>query len=207
MSLDDLRKAYALRYDQCLVKLRPKLEDHIWEVVREYPRVDRVVARAKDIERFMTKAAKQENGQAKYSDPLNQIQDQLAARIVTFYLSDAEAINGLIGDYYRSVEHKRIVPDSENEFGYEGWHHILFIPADLLTPDIPSESCPDFFELQVNTLFQHAWAEANHDLGYKPPSELASKERRMIAFTAAQAWGADTLFDQLGTRLLRGNTD
>ena len=57
---------------------------------------------------------------------------------------------------------------------------------------------PAFFELQIKTLFQHAWSEADHDLGYKPGANmLTSDEKRMIALTSAQAWGADRIFDQL----------
>jgi ppGpp synthetase/RelA/SpoT-type nucleotidyltranferase len=57
---------------------------------------------------------------------------------------------------------------------------------------------PQFFELQVKTLFQHAWSEANHDLGYKPgATPLSSSEKRQLAFTSAQAWGADHIFDEL----------
>jgi putative GTP pyrophosphokinase len=57
---------------------------------------------------------------------------------------------------------------------------------------------PGFFELQIKTLFQHAWSEADHDLGYKPGDQpLTSEQKRLIAFTSAQAWGADHIFDQL----------
>jgi putative GTP pyrophosphokinase len=55
----------------------------------------------------------------------------------------------------------------------------------------------DFFELQLKTLFQHAWSEADHDLGYKPSAELSLDQKRRLAFTAAQAWGADLIFDEL----------
>ena len=57
---------------------------------------------------------------------------------------------------------------------------------------------PEFFELQVKTLFQHAWAEANHDLGYKPEGkELDQESKRLLAYASAQAWGADRVFDEL----------
>jgi putative GTP pyrophosphokinase len=207
MSRDELRAAYERRYKECLVKLKPMLEKYIRETVGEYPRIDRIVARAKAVDRFMAKAGRTENGALKYSDPLKQIQDQLAARIVTYYLFDVGPINHLINDYFGSVEEKRVVPESESEFGYEGWHHVLFIPRDIFTPEIPMEDSPEFFELQVNTLFQHAWAEANHDLGYKPPSELQKHERRKIAFTAAQAWGADVLFNELAHKVIDKNAN
>ena len=72
----------------------------------------------------------------------------------------------------------------------------MFIPEAIL-PVGPSGSFPKFFELQIRTLFQHAWAEAEHDVGYKPTQPLKLEERRKIAFTAAQAWGADTIFQEL----------
>jgi hypothetical protein len=44
----------------------------------------------------------------------------------------------------------------------------------------------------------NAWSEANHDLGYKPGSKpLDSEAKRRLAFTSAQAWGADRVFDEL----------
>jgi len=49
----------------------------------------------------------------------------------------------------------------------------------------------------VKTLFQHAWSEAEHDLGYKPSGKLTSDQKRRLAFTAAQASGADLIFDEM----------
>jgi hypothetical protein len=34
-------------------------------------------------------------------------------------------------------------------------------------------------------------------LGYKPSVDLTSEQRRKLAFTAAQAWGADQIFEEL----------
>jgi ppGpp synthetase/RelA/SpoT-type nucleotidyltranferase len=153
--------------------------------------------RSKSVSSFITKATKLVDGKAKYTDPLNEIQDQLGARIITFYLSDLQPICTLVEKYFGPIEKRHVEPESENEFGYEGFHFILFIPEDCFIPDIPRDECPKVFELQVRTLFQHAWAQANHDLAYKPLSEPSKEFRRKVAFTAAQAWGADTIFDEL----------
>jgi putative GTP pyrophosphokinase len=72
------------------------------------------------------------------------------------------------------------------------------------------DTIPDFFELQIKTLFQHAWSEAHHDLGYKQEpgsTPLTSEEKRKLAYTSAQAWGADHMFDELfRTRTARQST-
>jgi len=162
--------------------------------------LDRVSARAKEVDRFLEKAARQEGGRRKYTDPLNQIQDQLGARVVTFYLSDVEKISATIEEYFGSIEVQHVVPDSPHEFGYEGKHYILFIPQDVRIAS-EDEECPTFFELQIKTLFQHAWGEADHDLTYKPSGPLTSDQRRRVAFTAAQAWGADRIFAELAQEL------
>jgi ppGpp synthetase/RelA/SpoT-type nucleotidyltranferase len=66
---------------------------------------------------------------------------------------------------------------------------------------------PEFFELQIKTLFQHAWSEADHDLAYKSVRALDELEQRQIAFSAAQAWGADRIFEELATQLVPGMTE
>ena len=100
--------------------------------------------------------------------------------------------------YFRPIENRRLVPESESEFGYFGHHLVLATPTDVVDEDMEPSMVPAFFELQIKTLFQHAWSEADHDLGYKPGAGvLTSDEKRMIALSSAQAWGADRIFDEL----------
>lgn len=100
--------------------------------------------------------------------------------------------------YLRPVESKDLVPASEWEFGYFGWHSVCLFPTELISPEWPRELIPNFFEIQIKTLFQHAWSEANHDLGYKPEGGgLTHDQNRLLAFASAQAWGADRAFDEL----------
>lgn len=202
MNTRELEQEYTRRRAEVLVPLANRLELHIKEIVSGYPRIDRVTARAKSVDRFLSKAHKVENGQAKYTEPLGQIQDQVGARIVTFYLSDVELLSKVVEGYLAHIELQKIIPDSPSEFGYEGKHYIMFIPDDI--KDTSGNEDPDvnFFELQIKTLFQHAWSEADHDLAYKPREGLSVDQKRRVAFTAAQAWGADRIFDELATELL-----
>ena len=195
--MTSLVEAYAARRETMLLPLAARLEAHLKRLFDTYPRIDRISVRVKNVDRFIAKAETQTEGKLKYSDPLNQIQDQLGARIVTFYKSDVDKLTEEIKKYFRYIESRQIVPDSEREFGYEGRHFILFIPRDVFDDTVREDESIPFFELQIKTLFQHAWSEAEHDLGYKPTGELSNDQKRRLAFTAAQAWGADQIFDEL----------
>ena len=188
---------YKERYDKYLVSMASSLEAHIRDNLKGLPRIDRVNARAKGVDSFAGKVEKEKDGKKKYSDLIHQIQDQIGVRIVTFYLDDVEAVSSQIEGYYKKIESKIIVPDSDSEFSYFGKHFILLIPEEVFDDDYDREKIPNFFELQIKTLFQHAWGEAEHDLGYKPGTKLSREEKRKIAFTAAQAWGADQMFNDL----------
>lgn len=195
--MTSLQEIFAHRRARVLVPLADRIERHLRSLFSDSPRIDRISARAKGVDQFLGKATKQENGKPKYDDPLNQIQDQVGARIVTFYLSDVERVRTGIEKYFKFIESRKIVPESETEFGYEGRHFILFVPTDLQDETLTADESVEFFELQIKTLFQHAWSEAEHDLGYKPHTKLTSDQKRRLAFTAAQAWGADQIFDEL----------
>ena len=168
------------------------------ERLSDVPRIDRISVRAKSPDRFLKKAATLEKSERKYTEPLEQIQDQLGARVVVFYESDIQRVNANVKKFFAAIENLKLVPETEAEFGYFGHHLVLQLPSDVVDRDIDLALVPQFFELQIKTLFQHAWSEAAHDLAYKPKSnDLTPDQKRKIAFTSAQAWGADLIFDQL----------
>lgn len=117
-------------------------------------------------------------------------------------MSDVEVVEAAIKKYFNRIEASTVIPDSPKQFGYEGRHLVLAIPEELFEDEEHSEA-PDFFELQIKTLFQHAWGEAEHDLSYKPSTALTDLQVREVAFTAAQAWGADQMFAKLAKELTR----
>jgi putative GTP pyrophosphokinase len=202
MTSDELRAEYAQRHQIILEPLAARLVAHLQDNLQGIERIDRVGARAKGLDRFVAKAAKAlEDGGAKYEHPFEQIQDLVGARIVVFYKQDVDVVAEMVERYYRRIERKDLIPESEAEFGYFGKHFILAVPQDVVDDGADRDKTPKFFELQVKTLFQHAWSEANHDLAYKPGEPLTPLQKRQVAFTAAQAWGADQIFGQLNTEL------
>jgi putative GTP pyrophosphokinase len=198
--MDDIRMNYKKRIVEALNPISESILNELNDYLKGVKNIDRISVRVKSEEKFLVKANKEINGKKKYEDPLNQIQDQIGARIITFYLDDVSTIEKKIREYYHPIEIRSIVPESESEFGYQGKHLMLLIPNEILG-NYTDTQIPKFFELQIKTLFQHAWSEANHDICYKPNTELDSIQKRKIAFTAAQAWGADIIFEELRKEL------
>ncbi len=200
----DLAAAYASRFATILEPLATGLQQYLAKIVASRPRIDRVSVRAKGLESFIRKAATQDKmGLPKYADPLSEIQDQIGARITTFYLRDVASVQAVVEGFFGSIEKCKKEPESHSEFGYEGFHYILFLPDDIFTSEMLHSDTPKYFELQIKTLFQHAWSESAHDLLYKPDLTLTRDQHRRGAFTAAQAWGADRIFDELAEELGR----
>jgi putative GTP pyrophosphokinase len=200
----DLAAAYALRFSATLEPLATGLQQYLNTIVAGRPRIDRVSVRAKGTDSFLRKAATlDKDNLPKYADPLSEIQDQIGARITTFYLRDVVSVQGVVEGYFGSIEKCKKEPESHSQFGYEGFHYILFLPDDIFTPELLDSDPPKYFELQIKTLFQHAWSESAHDLIYKPGGKPTRDQQRRGAFTAAQAWGADRIFDELAGELGR----
>jgi ppGpp synthetase/RelA/SpoT-type nucleotidyltranferase len=195
---------YRRRFQRFLSDIAGKLESHVQAQLRGVARIDRITARAKDPERFAQKAAQvNDDGEPKYARPLTEIQDQLGVRVIVLYRDDVDATVAAVTRYYEPIEERDLVPESQWAFGYFGRHLVLPVPRDVIPAEIDVGDVPRFFELQIKTLFQHAWSEANHDLGYKSNAPLSSDQQRRLAYTAAQAWGADRVFTELWTELRR----
>lgn len=193
------RNDFARRYETHLRMVAENLRHLIHGHLEGVAEIERVVARAKSPESFAEKAKTVEHGQPKYRDPLAQIQDQIGVRVIVLFMRSVEPVATQILTYFSAIEDTKIVPDSQSEFGYFGRHLILKLPLDAVPVEVQPDEVPAFFELQVKTLFQHAWSEANHDLGYKSRSLLSNEDQRLLAFASAQAWGADRAFEELMT--------
>lgn len=197
MKLED---TYAARYE-LLVKIAADINVNLTAILANYPRVDIVKARAKSVDRFMKKTGKldPDTGKPYYDDPLSEIQDQVGARVVVYYLDDVQPLVQHLLKHFCEIENKRKDIKDPAKFGYEGHHLVCTLPVDISNRYSPPVR---FFELQIQTLFQHAWAEAEHDIGYKMTRALSYEELRSIAYSASQAWGADQCFDRLWKAVL-----
>ena len=174
-----------------LNKLEKNLEEITNEVLEGVQHIDRIYFRVKTLKSFIDKA-NDPNLKTPYKYPLNEIEDQVAGRIIVFFLDDLEIVKDLIFNEFTKVEfdERRTKPD-EN-FGYESDHYIFTVPPHAKPDNWDNfDSLPNTFELQVRTIFMHAYAEPQHNIGYKPSIELLPDRKKELAWIAASAWGAD----------------
>jgi putative GTP pyrophosphokinase len=133
---DLLDKNYRRRHENALRPIAAALQELLADCLKDQPRIDRISARPKDPESFIIKAKKRASEIPRYSEPLDQIQDQIGCRIITFFLADVTRIGDHVLKYFRAIEYKDHIPDSEWEFGYFGRHYVVLLPDDVVEENL-----------------------------------------------------------------------
>lgn len=136
---------------------------------------------------------------------LNDVTDLAGVRIITYFTDDADAIANLIEaefeiDVDNSVDKRRLL--EPNEFGYLSIHHVACLPERRAALTEYSRFSGLKVEIQIRSILQHAWAEIEHDLGYKSAVAVPRKLRRRISRLAGLLELADqefrTVRDEIG---------
>jgi putative GTP pyrophosphokinase len=189
-----------LRYAErvpLLEQLRTNLERETCDALAGLAHVDRVSFRIKDALSLAAKAEDPENSPA-YRDPLVEIEDQVGGRVIVYFLADLADVRMRLEQTFNTVERTERRPQRDAEFGYESDHLICLIPPHLEPTDWGSRSdLPTTFELQIRTLFMHAYAQPQHRIAYKSTQELPSSIRKELAWIAASSWGADRAYERV----------
>ncbi|MEJ7786196.1 MAG: hypothetical protein WKF96_15425 [Solirubrobacteraceae bacterium] len=162
-------------------------------------RVHTLESRAKDPESFARKASlpsEQDPTQPKYSDPLRQITDLAAVRVITFLLEDVEKVNAQLEAQFHVFEkiNKSGLLVEQEKLGYHSIHYLIgFTPQRLAMPEYARHS-DLVVEIQVRTILQHAWAEIEHDIQYKAIETIPAVVRRRFMALAGLLEIADREF-------------
>ncbi|MBI3462301.1 MAG: hypothetical protein HY000_04465 [Planctomycetes bacterium] len=195
---NDLRERYLERLS-LLEALRATLERETRDALSGFSHVDRMSFRVKSADSFVAKAEEPSNAPA-YADPLVEVEDQVAGRVIVFFLGDLKVARGRLEGTFTTVERVERRPSRDAEFGYESDHLICLIPPHVKPPGWGDrEDVPCTFELQLRTLFMHAYAEPQHEMVYKTAEEIPRQVRRELAWIAASAWGADQAYERVRT--------
>lgn len=190
-----------------LIKLKNKIVLELEENLEHFDFVDGIFGRVKSKKSFLKKCSRDPD---KYSEPFKAVEDMIGIRILTLFPSVSKTVSKHITqNVFATVENSYRQEKKAKEFGYEGYQSIHIIPESILF-DFPNEDFPIVFELQVRTLFQHAWAEPEHEINYKRSTEyeesLEFEYKKSFAAIAASCWGNDRVLEQLHQIFLNEKT-
>jgi putative GTP pyrophosphokinase len=183
-------------YEVSAAIMRPlgvKLEGLIEDLLRaEKIRYHSVKARVKDKESCERKLQRSDTERS-----FSSLTDVLGVRIITYFRDDVDAAAKVIEreffiDTPNSVDKSAILdPD---RFGYLSIHYISQL-ADTRA-NLPENRAykGKNFEIQIRSITQHAWAEIEHDLGYKSEAAVPKTIRRRFSRLAGLLELADDEF-------------
>ncbi len=174
-----------------------KLEELVKSILRAHGvNAHSVTKRVKDRNSLAGKLRKRPG---KYS-ALADVTDVAGIRITTYFEEDVEKVASLIEQEFDvDVENSGDRRDKydPDRFGYLSWHHVVGLSA-ARRQLIEYRQFPDLkAEIQTRSILQHAWAEIEHDLGYKSAVEVPGEVRRRFYRLAGLLELADEEFNRL----------
>jgi len=161
--------------------------------------VHQISGRTKDFESLSSKIDYKEG---KYSS-LYEITDIVGLRIISYLESDIDKIAEVITSEFLidsiNSSDKRI--QEVSSFGYKSLHLVASLNNQITNLAEYADYAGIKFEVQIRSILQHAWAEIEHDLGYKNKSAVPDQYKRSFNRLAALLETADIEFDRLKKEL------
>lgn len=163
-------------------------------------RVHSVTCRPKEVDRLRDKLARPDKRYAGLTD----VTDLAGVRIITHLADEVDAVATIIEEEFDIIpEHsidKRQALDPDR-FGYLSVHYVCALAAKRanLAEYAPYEGL--VCEIQVRSILQHAWAEIEHDLGYRRVEAIPRQIRRRFSRLAALLETADDDFMRIRDEL------
>lgn len=153
--------------------------------------------RAKSVPSLVAKLQRKAAGTEQQYDSLDDVTDLVGVRAIAYFEDH-------VGEFVKLVEEQfqvdaanssdKLAALSADQFGYRSVHLVV-----SLSP--PRSDLPEYerykglkAEVQVRSILQHAWAEIEHDLGYKTAAAVPAHLRRRFSRLAGLLELADEEF-------------
>ncbi|WMT17003.1 GTP pyrophosphokinase [Serratia fonticola] len=154
--------------------------------------VHSIESRVKERSSLELKIARKEKYKA-----INEVTDIVGVRIITHYSDDVDKVASIIErefsiDQNNSIDKRAsLEPD---RFGYLSLHYIVSLNPSRANLHEHSKYNNYKAEIQIRTILQHAWAEIEHDLGYKSSTGLPNEIKRRFSRLSGLLEIADSEF-------------
>ena len=143
------------------------------------------------------------NKKGKYKS-IDDITEIVGIRIITHYADDVDKIAAIVEkeftiDQENSIDKRTsIAPD---KFGYLSLHYIVTLNSTRTNLKEYEVYKNIKAELQIRSILQHAWAEIEHDIGYKSATGLPNEIRRYFSRLAGLLEMADDEFIKIRKKI------
>lgn len=131
---------------------------------------------------------------------LNEITDIAGVRVITYYAEDVDKVADIVEqefviDKENSIDKRKAMePD---RFGYCSVHYVVAMSSERLQLRENKKYDGLKCEIQIRSVLQHAWAEIEHDLGYKSEKTIPQDIRRNFSRLAGLLEIADKEFQEI----------
>lgn len=142
--------------------------------------VHSISSRVKERKSFIKKI----NNKGRAYEKLGDVTDLAGIRIITYFSDQVDEISNVVTEEFLIDEENSIDKRTNldpDRFGYLSVHHIVSLPEMRCTLTENRSFSGLKAEIQIRSILQHAWAEIEHDLGYKTKGEIPSIIRRQFA--------------------------
>lgn len=191
-------EAFLQRYVERLESLNTfagYVEKYVTEEIRPlHLDVHQISARAKSLESVAGKIRRKQ-----YGSPAQQLTDQVGVRVILYYGRDVDIATQKLRSVFdidpkRSVDKRRTL--GVRQFGYRSVHLLARMRGR------PSQAIYEpfwdmWFEIQVRSILDHAWAEIEHELCYKSGIAFPEDVLRSFGAVAGALELADSHFQML----------